>query len=266
MAAFNYRLKSLCNDRKSWLCVGLDMNPEAFGSNDLGNLKDHTFNVIDATRDLAVAYKPNFAFFERWGSKGFTWLENLVEYIGDGPVLIADAKRGDIGSTASQYAKSIFDHFGFDCVTLSPYLGGDSIEPFVEYKNRGVFILCRTSNPSGAEFQSKKLEDDSFLYKSVALWANTLNKYNNVGLVVGATAPEELSAIRGFSPDLPLLIPGVGAQGGDLSHSVRVGNASSIGMINISRAISFAGNMSELAIRKSAESYVAKMNRALHEQ
>ena len=266
MVSFNQRLIDRANEINSYLCVGIDISPELFGSDNIDDLIHHSKLVVDATRDFALAYKPNFAFFERWGSKGFTWLENLVEYIGDGPILIADAKRGDIGSTASQYAKSIFDHFGFDCVTLSPYLGGDSIEPFVEYKNRGVFILCRTSNPSGAEFQSKKLEDDSFLYKRVALWANTLNKYNNVGLVVGATAPEELSAIRGFSPDLPLLIPGVGAQGGDLSHSVRVGNASSIGMINISRAISFAGNMSELAIRKSAESYVAKMNRALHEQ
>ena len=266
MNSFNSIVKSVTDKRQSWLCVGLDISPESLESNNFQALKEHTFKVIDATRDYAVAYKPNFAFFERWGSKGFTWLEETVNYIGNDHIKIADAKRGDIGNTAYQYSESIFNHFGFDCVTLSPYLGGDSIEPFIEYKGRGVFILCRTSNPSGAEFQSRKLDDDSFLYKSVALWANTLNKYNNVGLVVGATAPEELSVIRVFCPDLPLLIPGVGAQGGDLSHSIRVGNSSSIGMINVSRAISFAGDMSESAIRNSAESYVAKMNRALHEQ
>ena len=266
MVSFNQRLIDRANEINSYLCVGIDISPELLGSDNINDLVKHSKLVVDATRDFALAYKPNFAFFERWGSKGFTWLENLVEYIGDGPILIADAKRGDIGSTASQYAKSIFNYFNFDCVTLSPYLGGDSIEPFIEYKDKGVFILCRTSNPSGAEFQSKKLEDDSFLYDSVALWANTLNKNNNVGLVVGATAPEELSAIRSLSPDLPLLIPGVGAQGGDLSHSIRAGNSSSIGIINISRSISFAGDMSESAIRNSAESYVTKMNIALNGQ
>ena len=147
-----------------WKTVGLDISAESLGSSSLMDLKDHAKQVVDNTRDLAAAYKPNFAFFERWGSKGFTWLENLVEFIGDDPILIADAKRGDIGSTASQYAKSVFNYFNFDCVTLSPYLGGDSIEPFIEYKDKGVFILCRTSNPSGAEFQSKKLDNDSFLY------------------------------------------------------------------------------------------------------
>ena len=266
MVSFNQRLIDRANEINSYLCVGIDISPELFGSDNIDNLIHHSKLVVDATRDFALAYKPNFAFFERWGSKGFTWLENLVEYIGDGPVLIADAKRGDIGSTTSQYAKSIFNHFGFDCVTLSPYLGGDSIEPFIDYKDKGVFILCKTSNSSGAEFQSKKLDNDSFLYESVALWANTLNKYNNVGLVVGATAPEELSAVRSISPDLPLLIPGVGAQGGDLSHSIRAGNSSSIGIINISRSISFAGDMSESAIRNSAESYVKKMNIALNGQ
>jgi len=266
MVSFNRRLIDRANEINSYLCVGIDISPEQLGSDKLDDLIYHSKLVVDATRDVALAYKPNFAFFERWGPKGFTWLEKLVEYIGDGPILIADAKRGDIGSTASQYAKSIFNYFGFDCVTLSPYLGDDSIEPFIDYKEKGVFILCRTSNPSGAEFQIKKLESDSFLYESVALWANKLNKYNNVGLVVGATAPEELYSIRKLAPDLPLLIPGVGAQGGDLIHSVRVGNSSSIGMINVSRSISFAGDLSKSAIRSSAESYVTKMNRALDEE
>ena len=262
MTAFNSRLKSLCDDRESWLCVGLDMNPEAFGSNNLANLKDHTFNVIDATRDLAVAYKPNFAFFERWGAAGFAWLEETAMYIGDDHIKIADAKRGDIGNTAIQYADSIFGHFGFDCVTLSPYMGRDSIDPFLHDPEKGVFILCRTSNPSAADFQNI-LSDDSKLYEKVAMWANGLNDKNNVGLVVGATAPEELTRIREISPDISMLIPGVGAQGGDLEHSVKVGNQSGVGLINISRGISFAGDMSEKAIRSAAEEYVNKMRNCI---
>ena len=264
MISFNKRLIDRANDIGSYLCVGIDISPELLGSDDLEDMISHSKLVVDATKDLALAYKPNFAFFERWGPKGFSWLEDLVEYIGEGPILIADAKRGDIGNTAREYAESIFNYFGFDCVTLSPYLGVDSIEPFISHKGKGVFILCRTSNPSGAEFQSQKINNSSYLYESVAVWANSLNKGDNVGLVVGATAPEELSAVRNIVPDLPLLIPGVGAQGGDLEHSIKVGNSSGIGLINISRSISFAGDLSESAIRSSAESFVSRMNKAIH--
>lgn len=258
MIAFNSRLKTLCKDRQSWLCVGLDMSSEAFGSNKLSNLKEHTFNVIDATRDLAVAYKPNFAFFERWGAAGFAWLEETSMYIGNEHIKIADAKRGDIGNTASQYADSIFGHFGFDCVTLSPYMGRDSIDPFLKDPEKGVFILCRTSNASAADFQNILTEGEP-LFEKVAQWANGLNDKNNVGLVVGATAPEELTRVREISPDLSLLIPGVGAQGGDLEHSVKVGNQTGVGIINVSRGISFSGDMTEKAIRTAAEEYVNRM-------
>ena len=242
----------------SYLCVGLDISAESLGSSSLMDLKDHAKQVVDNTRDLAAAYKPNFAFFERWGSKGFQWLEEIVDYIGTGPIIIADAKRGDIGNTAEQYAKSIFDHFGFDAVTLSPYLGQDSVEPFLDRKEKGVFILCRTSNPSGSQFQDHQ-DDGKALYERVAIWANGINAKDNVGLVVGATAPEELTRIRKIAPDLSMLIPGVGAQGGDLEHSVRVGNQTSVGIINVSRGICFAGDHSGSAIRNAAESYVAKM-------
>ena len=266
MISFNRRLLDRANDIGSYLCVGIDISPDLLGSDNLDDLIRHSKLVVDATRDLALAYKPNFAFFERWGPKGFSWLEDLVEYIGGEPILIADAKRGDIGSTASQYAESIFNYFGFDCVTLSPYLGRDSIDPFIDHEGKGVFILCRTSNPSGIEFQNKKINNDLYLYQEIALWANKLNEADNVGLVVGATAPEELTAVRDIAPDLPLLIPGVGAQGGDLEHSVRVGNKSSVGLINISRSISFAGDLSESSIRDSAKSFVSKMNEAINEQ
>jgi len=262
MTAFNSRLKTLCSERQSWLCVGLDMNPEALGSNKLANLKEHTFDVIDATRDLAVAYKPNFAFFERWGAAGFAWLEETAMYIGDDAYLIADAKRGDIGNTAAQYADSIFGHFGFDAVTLSPYMGRDSIDPFLMDEGKGVFILCRTSNPSASDFQNY-ISNDRPLFEHVAEWSNELNQKNNVGLVVGATAPDELTRVREISPDLSLLIPGVGAQGGDLNHSVSVGNQSGVGLINVSRGISFAGDMSHKAIHQSATEYVKQMQDAM---
>ncbi|SVD61565.1 uncharacterized protein METZ01_LOCUS414419, partial [marine metagenome] len=158
MNSFNTELKMRTESVRSFLCVGLDISAESLGSPSLNDLKDYTKQVVDVTRDLAVAYKPNFAFFECWGSKGFQWLEEIVDYIGDGPIIIADAKRGDIGNTAKQYAKSIFDHFGFDAVTLNPYLGRDSIDPFLDRTEKGVFILCRTSNPTSNEFQNHQYD------------------------------------------------------------------------------------------------------------
>jgi len=264
MTTFNSRLKSLCDERQSWLCVGLDMNPESLGSSALSNLKSHTFNVIDATHDLAVAFKPNFAFFERWGAAGFAWLEETAMFIGNDALIIADAKRGDIGNTAVQYADSIFGHFDFDAVTLSPYMGRDSIDPFLMDESKGVFILCRTSNPSASDFQNVQFNDKP-LFEHVAAWSNDLNGKNNVGLVVGATAPDELSKVRDISPDLSLLIPGVGAQGGDLAHSVKVGNQSGVGLINVSRGISFSGDMSVKAIRSAAKDYVSQMRDAINQ-
>ena len=153
MESFNSTLKSRINKRNSWLCVGLDISPESLGSYNLVDLKKHTFKVIDSTREYAVAYKPNFAFFERWGAKGFSWLEDTIDYIGFEHILIADAKRGDIGNTAKQYAYSIFEHFGFDCVTINPFMGPDSVIPFLEKKEKGVFLLAKTSNTTSSYFQ-----------------------------------------------------------------------------------------------------------------
>ena len=262
MKSFNSILKSLVYDRQSWLCVGLDMSPESLGSDSLVDLKEHTFKVIDSTKEYAVAYKPNFAFFERWGSKGFSWLEETVDYIGDNHIKIADAKRGDIGNTASQYAHSIFNHFGFDCVTINPFMGSDSIHPFLEKKEKGVFLLAKTSNPSAGACQNVK-EDGITIFERVVQMANNLNYNDNIGLVVGATAPKELQIIRDSSPGMPILIPGVGAQGGDLITSMKIGNQNGIGLINISRSISFAGNMSSESIRDAASNYLLQMSKAI---
>ena len=242
--------------------MGLDISSEALGNNDISSIKDHTFKVIDATRDYAVAYKPNFGFYERYGAVGFAWLEETVSYIGSNHITIADAKRGDIGNTAEQYAKSVFDHFGFDSVTLNPFMGSDSLLPFLHRKDKGAFILCRTSNASAKELQDIVVDGSPF-YLKVAQFIKGLNSNDNVGMVVGATAPDELSKIRDLVPEVPILIPGVGAQGGNLFQSLKTGNRSGVGLINISRGISFIGDMSEKSIHSAAASYVEKMREIL---
>ena len=239
------------------------MNPESLGSDQLDDLKSHTFRVIDSTKAYAVAYKPNFAFFERWGARGFTWLEETVEYIGDNYIKIADAKRGDIGNTAKQYAYSIFEHFGFDCVTINPYMGSDSVDPFLENKEKGVFLLAKTSNPSAATLQDVK-DNGIPIYKRVVQMAKNLNHNNNVGLVVGATVPKDLKIIRSITPGMPILIPGIGAQGGDLNTCMKIGNKNGISLINISRSISFTGDMSAKSIKDASFNFLAQMHEAIN--
>ena len=275
MKPFNLRLSKLIKSKRSHLCVGLDMNPEAMGSSNttLDELKKHAFKVIDATSDLSSAFKPNLAFFERWGSKGFKWLEELMDYFPDDLIIIGDAKRGDIGNTAKQYAYSLFTHFDFDAVTLSPYMGKDSITPFIDNPEKGAFILCRTSNPSAVDLQNQQINIKSsdqtlnsideipneMLFDKTAQLCVEWNKNNNVGIVVGATAPKEISRIRNHAPSLPFLIPGIGAQGGDLTQSMVDGNNNGDALINISRGISFSGDLSSKAIRNAAKDYLSQM-------
>ncbi len=273
MKPFNLRLSKLIKSKRSHLCVGLDMNPEAMGSSNttLDELKKHSLKVIDATSDLASAFKPNLAFFERWGSEGFKWLEALMDYFPDDLIIIGDAKRGDIGNTAKQYAYSLFTHFDFDAVTLSPYMGKDSITPFIDNPEKGAFILCRTSNPSAVDLQNQQINIESsdqtvqiideipneMLFDKTAQLCVEWNKNNNVGIVVGATAPQEISRIRSHAPSLPFLIPGIGAQGGDLTQSMLDGNKNGDALINISRGISFSGDLSSKAIRNAAKDYLS---------
>ena len=275
MKSFNLRLSKLIKSKRSHLCVGLDMNPEAMGSSNttLDELKKHAFKVIDATSDLSSAFKPNLAFFERWGSEGFKWLEELMDYFPDDLIIIGDAKRGDIGNTAKQYAYSLFTHFDFDAVTLSPYMGKDSITPFIDNPEKGAFILCRTSNPSAVDLQNQQINIKSsdqtlnsideipneMLFDKTAQLCVEWNKNNNVGIVVGATAPKEISRIRNHAPSLPFLIPGIGAQGGDLTQSMVDGNKNGDALINISRGISFSGDLSSNAIRNAAKDYLSQM-------
>ena len=220
---FTEKLMNATEQNNSLLCIGLDPDPELMPSK-MGVLK---FNkaIIDATSDLVCAYKLNFAFYEAL-DEGIDALKRTAKYIPDDIPVIGDAKRGDIGNTARAYARAIFSNLGFDATTVNPYLGFDSVEPFIQYRDRGVFILCRTSNPSAGDFQSLHFETERRrfpLFEIVALRAARWNKHGNIGLVVGATYPEELKLIRRNHPDMPLLIPGIGAQGGDLASAVRYG-------------------------------------------
>ncbi|MFQ6609128.1 MAG: orotidine-5'-phosphate decarboxylase [Fidelibacterota bacterium] len=258
-------LNRTIDSHNSHLCVGLDIDPDRINTKskmDVNDLSDYSRKVIDATREYASAYKPNMAFFERWGSAGIEWLEETIEYIGHDHFLICDGKRGDISNSARQYAKSVFDHFGFDASTVSPYMGSDAIRPFLEDPGKGAFVLSLTSNDSARELQLQRIKDVP-LYDHVITMCNQLNKHNNCGLVVGATRESELEKIRMKSAGMPFLIPGVGIQGGDLETCVRIGNTSGIALVNVSRSILYAGNQSSKAIKSAARGYRDRVNRVL---
>jgi len=267
MVSFNTRLSRLVQSRHSALCVGLDLSPETLPGvyQSLDDLKRLTATIIDATRDVAIAYKPNLAFFERWGSSGFKWLEETMALFDDEVIVIGDAKRGDIGTTAQQYARALFDHFGFDAVTVNPYMGREAIEPFTEDPRRGTFILCRTSNPSAKDLQDLIVGKGTTLYEHTARLAVELNVRDNVGLVVGATAPREVQRIRALTPRVPFLLPGVGAQGGDLETALRQANHNGLALITISRGITHAGDGSYRAIQEAARSYAQRIQVVLDE-
>ncbi len=251
---FADKLLSASRLNTSLVCVGLDPDEKLMPKM---SVLDFNKAIIDATADLVCAYKPNLAFYEALGISGLQALLKTVEYIPDGIPIIGDGKRGDIGNTAKAYARALFEIFGFDAATVSPYLGHDSIEPFLDYADKGVFILCRTSNPGAADFQDAGDKEGKPLYQLVAGKAKQWDKHGNVGLVVGATYPEELKAIRELCPDMPLLIPGIGAQGGDLACAVKNG-VDVLGekaIIAVSRQIIYASREKDFArvARQSAE-------------
>ncbi|EQB62644.1 MAG: Orotidine 5'-phosphate decarboxylase [candidate division Zixibacteria bacterium RBG-1] len=236
----------------SLVCIGLDSDlnkiPKLL-SKSRDTLFEFNKKIIDATVDLVCAYKPNMAFYEVGGSAGITSLKKTIQYIPNHIPVILDAKRGDIGNTNKMYAKEIFEYFGTDATTVSPYLGEDSIAPFAEYQDKLTFVLCLTSNPGAKDFQLLEVEEKPSinkegkpLYKVVAQKVKDWNKNNNLGLVVGATFPEQLKEIREMVEDMPILIPGVGAQGGDLEKVVQYGTDKNgkMAIINSSREIIFA--------------------------
>lgn len=242
---FIQKLLNTSRKNRSLLCIGLDPDPELMPGTDVVQ-----FNraIIEATSDLVCAYKPNLAFYEALGTSGLAVLEETVKHIPDGVPVIADAKRGDIGNTAKAYARALFSVFGFDAATVSPYLGYDSIEPFVSYEDKGVFILCRTSNRGARDFQD--LHTNGLpLYEVVARKAGAWNVHGNIGLVVGATYPEELRKVRSICPDMFLLIPGIGTQGGDLASAVSYGvdARGERAVFNVSRQIIYASREKDFA-------------------
>ena len=270
MTGWVEKLDTVAHSSGSLVCVGLDPDPRRMAINDVAE-----FNraIVDATKDLVCAYKPQLAFYEALGMDGLLALEKTISHIKDvapDTLLIGDCKRGDIGSTAAAYARAMFDVWDFDTVTLHPYLGSESIEPFTQRPDRGAIIVCRTSNPGAAELQDLKMTDgcvEGTLYEHTARLASQWNTRGNIGIVVGATYPEEMAELRGQHPDMPFLIPGVGAQGGDVEAATRAGvNIAGRGvMISSSRGIIYASEDEERfagASRAAAEILRDQINEA----
>lgn len=242
--------------KKSFLCVGLDTDIERIPIHLLSE-KDpiFTFNkaIIDATSDYCVAYKINTAFYEARGIEGWQSMQKTLDYIPKDIFTIADAKRGDIGNTVNQYAKAFFENMDFDSITVSPYMGQDSVKPFLKYENKWVILLALTSNQSSQDFELQTLENGQKLYEKVLETSKKWASPQNLMYVVGATQAQHLKEIREIVPEHFLLIPGVGAQGGSLEEVVKFGMTKDCGLlINSSRGIIYAGQEEDFA-QKSAE-------------
>jgi orotidine-5'-phosphate decarboxylase len=261
---FIEKIESAQSRSNSKLCIGLDTaisNIPEILQREANPILAFNKAIIDATKDLACAYKPNIAFYESNGIKGFEALEETLAYIPKEIFTIADIKRGDLGNTSDQYAIAYQEKLPFDSVTLSPYMGSDSVAPFLQHEDKGVFFLGLTSNPSAKEFQYLELANGKKLYEEVTDNVREWNKAkHNCGLVVGATKPSELAALRERAPDLPFLIPGIGAQGGSLEDVLKA-NGNGIAIINVSRGITAAskGNDFAEAARKAALEFSSQM-------
>ena len=249
MVSFFQRLERRARQINSLLCIGLDPHVKDLEAPTVEGVRAFCLRLIQATTDLAVAYKPNIAFFEVFGPQGLQVLKEVIEAVPAEIPIILDAKRGDIASTAEAYAQAVFQTLGVTAVTISPYLGFDSVEPFLRNPERGVFLLCKTSNPGSVDLQDLTLSGGRYLYEQVASLAQEWNVYDNVGLVVGATQPEALQRIRSLAPDIWLLAPGIGTQGGELRAALQAGlRSDGLGMlIPVSRAISRAADAHAVA-------------------
>ena len=245
----------------SCVCVGLDPDTSKMPIDDVF---DFNRAIIDATHDLVAAYKPQLAFYEALGLPGLEALERTIAYIRDAAprvFVIADAKRGDMGNTAEAYAKAMFEVWRVDACTVYAYQGSDSVAPFLEYPGKGVFVVCRTSNPSSIDVQDVVDEPSGeMVFERVARQTISLSDGGNVGLVVGATYPQELASLRAAHPDTPFLIPGVGAQGGDATESARLGGENIL--INSSRGIIYASQSKtdfDIAARRAVQELRAEI-------
>jgi orotidine-5'-phosphate decarboxylase len=243
--------------KQSFLCIGLDADIKKIPTH-LLELEDPIFEfnkqIIDATKDLCVAYKPNIAFYESMGPKGWVSLQKTLDYIPNNIFTIADAKRGDIGNTSNMYALTFFKNMNFDSVTVAPYMGEDSITPFLEFKDKWVIVLALTSNKGGLDFQKIESKDGKKLFQQVLETSKSWGTDENMMFVVGATRSEELSAIRAVVPSHFLLVPGVGAQGGNLKDVTKYGMNKDCGLlVNSSRGIIYAGSGADFAEKAKVE-------------
>lgn len=266
---FTKKLQLASNKNSSLVCVGLDTDITKIPAI-LQKSSDPIFEfnkaIIDATKDLVLAYKPNCAFYEAQGVKGLEALEKTIDYIPDDIPVILDAKRGDIGNTSRQYAIACFEHLKADAVTLSPYMGFDTIAPFTEYEEKALFILVKTSNASAGEIQDLETNNNQKIFLETARLISKWQKTSAaiIGAVTGATYPEDLKAIREILPGAPLLIPGLGSQGGDAKKTISYGlgtNNSPI-VVNSSRGIIYASGESNFAeaAREKAKEFKEQLN------
>ncbi len=278
-ATFSDKLLAAERAHDSLLCVGLDPEPAKFPGawqHDPARIFDFCATIVDATRDLVLAFKPQIAFFA--ANRAEEQLERLMAHIRkvapEVPVIL-DAKRGDVGSTAEQYAREAFERYQADAVTLSPFLGFDSIEPYMKYDGKGLILLCRTSNLGGSDLQSQRLPSGDLLYEHIARLAqHEWNHNGQLGLVVGATFPAEIARVRELAPSLPLLLPGVGAQGGDAQACVQAGwrgdarHTSAPIIVNNGRSVLYAsrGNEFAAAARQVADETRLLLNSARQTQ
>jgi orotidine-5'-phosphate decarboxylase len=263
-STFVDRLRAAAARNDSLLCIGLDPDPALMPSGVA--LDAFLRGIVDATRDLACCFKPNLAFYEALGLAGQQALRTLLGWLPrDVPVLV-DAKRGDTPQTMRAYARAMFEDLGADAVTVNPYLGGDSLEPFFAYADRGVFVLCKTSNPGAGEMQDLLVEGSEPLFLRVARRALAWDQHGTLGLVVGATYPADVAAVRRVAPAAPILLPGVGAQAGELEASVQAAVDAQRGglLVNASRSILYAstGPDWQAAARAEAESLRSAINAA----
>ncbi len=247
---FAAKLAEAVATNDSLLCVGLDPDPTMMPIEDVVKFNKE---IIEATSDLVCAYKPNIAFFEALGEPGRDALTETMRQIPAGTPVIIDAKRGDIGNTAAAYARAIFDELGADAMTVNPYGGKDAVEPFLEYADKGVIVWCRSSNPSAIDFQDLMVQDNGGtrpLWQVVAARAREWNTRGNVGIVMGATFPDQLAQARELCPTMPILVPGIGAQEGSLRSAVRAGitAAADGAIITSSRGVIYASRGTDFAL------------------
>ncbi len=267
MPSFTDKLRSITKANASHLCIGLDPDPSLIPISDI---VEFTTAIIESTADLVCAYKPNLAFYEQLGSQGYIALEKAMERIPSAIPTIGDAKRGDIDSASTAYARALFGTWGFDAVTVNPLLGRDSIEPFLEYTDRTTFALCRTSNPGAKDFQDVTCSADGRdavpLFMHIAREVMEWGRHGNIGLVMGATAPDEIRMIRDTFETAPLLIPGVGAQGGDLRCAVQCAapRADSPFIISVSRHVLYAAD-NQAPYQDAARKVAEELRRGINE-